>query len=239
MPQHIVVIVQGAWGSSAAWEPIANRLRGCGFGVHVPNLSGLGKRRHMFHGGINLDTHVSDVAGMVNAEQLDRFVLVAHSYGGMIATVLAEVMHERIASTLFLDAFLPTDGKLVFDLLGPEATCANIAAAGAFGGIGVPPPDRHAARVPSEMLRHLTTRSPQPIATMIQRPRLSNAIGRIQRRLYAPAQINQAPVFARAAAHAQATGWALRPLEDGHMLHLEMPEAVASLIAKVVEANDT
>src|SRR5690349_8460642 len=86
MRSRKIVLVQGAWGSSASWTPVANILRGLGHQVFVPSLTGLGERTHLLSGVINLDTHIADVSGLIEAEGLEEFDLVGHSYGGMVIT---------------------------------------------------------------------------------------------------------------------------------------------------------
>ncbi|HVV94124.1 MAG TPA: alpha/beta fold hydrolase, partial [Hyphomicrobiales bacterium] len=78
------VIVHGAWGGSLTWTPLAEKLRSQGLRVYTPCLTGLGERRHLFSGNVNLSTHIQDVAGVIESENLDDFALIGHSYGGMV-----------------------------------------------------------------------------------------------------------------------------------------------------------
>lgn len=235
MGTRTIVLVQGAWGSSASWTPVAGFLRAHGHSVHVPSLTGLGERRHLFSGAVNLTTHIEDVAGAIENEGLERFVLVAHSYGGMVATGVADRFASRIEALVYLDAFLPEDGESVFDLLGPQATLANIAAAGEHGGLGIPAPARHAARVPVDLLFHMKNRSPQPVGTMAEKIRLTGAHAEIGKRLYVSADIDQAPIFART--HDRIRNdprWVVKTVPTGHMLQLEIPEEIAAIIDEFV-----
>lgn len=169
---------------------------------------------------------------MVESEGLGRFVLAGHSYGGMVITGVADRVASRIAGLVYLDAFVPADGQSIFDQLGSEATLANLAQAGEAGGLGVPPPERHAARVPEELRHYMTGRSPQPLATMVERLRLTGAHEEIVRRHYVSAVIDQAPVFARAYANAKADPrWTSETIDTGHMLQLEKPAEVAGILS--------
>src|SRR5689334_6163616 len=96
MASRKIVLVQGAWGSSASWTPVADVLRGMGHQVFVPSLTGLGERTHLFSGSINLYTHIGDVCGLIEAEGLQEFDLVGHSYGGMVITGVADRYADRI-----------------------------------------------------------------------------------------------------------------------------------------------
>ena len=43
-------------------------------------------------------------------------MLLGHSYGGMVATGVADRARERITQLIYLDAFVPRDGQSLFDL---------------------------------------------------------------------------------------------------------------------------
>jgi pimeloyl-ACP methyl ester carboxylesterase len=43
-------------------------------------------------------------------------VLLGHSYGGMVATGVADRARDRITQLIYLDAFVPRDGQSLFDL---------------------------------------------------------------------------------------------------------------------------
>jgi len=230
-----IVLVQGAWGSSASWTPVADLLRGLGHQVFVPSLTGLGERTHLFSGAINLETHIADVAGLIEAEGLEEFDLVGHSYGGMVITGVADRFSSRIRTLIYLDAFLPSDGQSALDLLGPEIALANLAQAGELGGVAVPPPARHATRVPEPLRHYMTGRSPHPFATMIQKIRLTGAHETIAKRLYVSANIDQAALFSGIYKRLNADpGWMSMEVPSGHMLQLEMPDEVARIIHEFI-----
>ena len=68
---------------------------------------GLGERSHLAHLAIDLSTHVDDVVNEIRWKDLDRIVLVGHSYGGIVITGVAERVCDRIASIVYVDAFIP------------------------------------------------------------------------------------------------------------------------------------
>ncbi len=235
MTNRKIVLVQGAWGSSASWTPVADVLRGMGHQVFVPSLTGLGERTHLFSGAINLDTHIADVCSLIEAEGLQEFDLVGHSYGGMVITGVADRYADRIRTLTYLDAFLPENGQSALDLLGPEVTLANIAMAGELGGVAVPPPARHATRVPEHLRHYMTSRSPHPLASMIQKIKLTGAHQKITKRLYVSAPIDQSAIFSGIYKKVSADpSWQSMTVESGHMLQLELPEDVARIIHEFI-----
>ena len=226
-----IVLVQGSWGSSAAWTPVADGLRRLGHTVFVPSLTGLGERRHLLGGHINLDTHIADVCGLIQAEGLADVDLVGHSSGGMVITGVADRLVGRIRSLVYLDAFVPEDGQSILDLSGPEIVLSSVATAGENGGIAVPPPVRSYSRIPDHLQHYTTMRSAQPFATMVQKISLSGAYLAIARKLYVAAGIEQSAVFASTHKRVKADrAWRSMQVESGHMMQLEMPDEICRII---------
>lgn len=114
------LLVHGAWHGGWCWRRVARILRDKGHEVFTPTLTGLGEREHLMSADIGLDTHVSDVLGVMKYEDLRDVVLVGHSYGGMVIAGAAEKAAERIAHLVYLDAFVPEDGKSLCDYQPPE-----------------------------------------------------------------------------------------------------------------------
>jgi pimeloyl-ACP methyl ester carboxylesterase len=69
---------------------------------------------------IGLDTHIKDVLGVLEYEDLHDVILVGHSYAGMVIAGVAEKAADRIAHLVYLDAFVPADGKSLADYQPPE-----------------------------------------------------------------------------------------------------------------------
>jgi pimeloyl-ACP methyl ester carboxylesterase len=112
------VLVHGAWHGGWCWPRVADPLRRLGHKVFTPTLTGLGERAHLLDPQINLITHVRDVVGVIEAEELDTIVLCGHSYGGMVITGAADsVRRGRIDSLVYLDAFIPEPNQSLIDCL--------------------------------------------------------------------------------------------------------------------------
>jgi pimeloyl-ACP methyl ester carboxylesterase len=114
------VLVHGAWHGGWCWRRVAPLLRRAGHEVVTPSLTGLGDRAHLSHPGIDLDTHIQDILMLIDMEDLDDIVLVGHSYAGMVVTGVADRVPSRIGSLVYLDAFVPENGKAQMDYMLPE-----------------------------------------------------------------------------------------------------------------------
>jgi pimeloyl-ACP methyl ester carboxylesterase len=109
------VLVHGAWMGGWCYKRVARLLRQAGHEVYTPTLTGLGERAHLMSRAIDLNTHVQDVLGVIRCEELSDIVLCGHSYGGMVITGVAEHIAAKIRSLVYLDAFVPENGKCLFD----------------------------------------------------------------------------------------------------------------------------
>ena len=111
------VLVHGSWSGGWQWQPIREQLEEQGHRVLAASLTGMADRHHLAREGVDLMTHVEDVARLIEWEQLVDVVLVGHSYGGMVITGAAAAVSDRIGHLVYLDAFLPRSGECAWDIL--------------------------------------------------------------------------------------------------------------------------
>jgi pimeloyl-ACP methyl ester carboxylesterase len=114
----VFVLVHGGRHGGWCWRWVARELRRAGNIVYTPTLTGLGERAHLLSPGIGLDTHVQDVVGVFEYEDLTDAVLVSHSYGGMVSSGAMERVADRVRQFVLVDAHLPREGESLMDLVG-------------------------------------------------------------------------------------------------------------------------
>ncbi len=132
------VLVHGAYHGGWCWVDVAKRLRAAGHEVFAPTITGLGERYHLATPEVGLDTHIKDIVNAVEWEGLRDFVLVGHSYGGMIIGGVADELGERIKAIVYLDALIPRNGVSVLDY-NPAARREEIQkSAESFNGWQIP-----------------------------------------------------------------------------------------------------
>ena len=112
------VLIPGAWHGGWCWKRLTPFLREAGHAVYPLTLTGLGERAHLARADTGLETHVRDVAGVLESEEIRDAVLVGHSYAGMVATGAAGSAPQRVKHVVILDGFLPADGQSLVDLKG-------------------------------------------------------------------------------------------------------------------------
>src|SRR5690606_21330910 len=135
------LICHGAWSAGWAWKKVRAQLRAAGHEVFTPTYTGLGERAHQASRAITLDTHIADVLGGIEYEDLSDIVLVGHSYGGMVATGVADRARERVARLVYLDAFVPANGQSLHDLLPDGARAHQLESAAQQGDGWLLPPN--------------------------------------------------------------------------------------------------
>ncbi len=201
---------------------MAAPLRRLGHDVHVPPLSGLGERSHLSKLPITLTTHIEDIVNEMVWHDLHDVVLVAHSYGGFVATGVAERVSDRIASVVYVDAFIPQDGQSFADLIGTE-----------LEGDTVPVPEMGDDEYPTSALtarvRQLAT--PQPVGTFTERLKVTGAYRGIGRKTYVLA--NGWEGFQSSAAPLRDDpAWTVHELPCGHDVPLIMPAELVALLLR-------
>ena len=227
------VLVHGAWHGGWCYRKTARILRSHGHEVFAPTLTGLGERAHLLSPDVNLDTHVTDVVNLFEAEEISDAVLCGHSYGGMVITGVAEQLPGRIKSLVYLDAYVPEGGKALLDMAKPERRDGLKAIAMEKGeGWYLPVPEgiwTIADPVDEAWVnRHV---GPHPIATMLQPLAHTNPWSRVDKRVFVLAEGNPMSVFWNFAEKLRAEpDWEVVGAPCGHDVMVDMPERLAEIL---------
>ena len=96
-----IVLAHGAWSAAWAWKKMRPLFRAAGHDFFSPTYTGLGERAHLARPEVDLSTHIQDVTAVLEFEDLTDVTLLGHSYGGMVATGVADKARERIARIVF------------------------------------------------------------------------------------------------------------------------------------------
>ena len=228
------VIVHGAWSGAHAWRWIRPLLRGAGHEVFTPSLTGLGERAHLASPEVDLETHVRDVVGALESEDLRDVSLVGHSYGGAVITGVADRLPRRIAQLVYLDAEVPRDGEAEMDLLPPDERSAYEEAAKLHGeGWRIPPPlpDPLPPGLDPDVLWAMSRMVPQPLRTFTQPLHLTAAAPSFPRTyvLHTEGKEGQElPAYVRRIR--ETTDWRFVELAAGHAAHVTAPKQLADVL---------
>ena len=214
-----IVMVAGGWHGGWALTPVARKLRAQGHEVFTPTLTGLGERSHLAHAAVNLDTHIEDVANVLLFERLTGIILCAHSYAGMVITGVADRLPERIASLVYIDAFVPQDGDSWWDLAGDRYRQIAIDRS-KTDGFGVAPP------------QHLDSRcTPHPLAAFRQTIRLTGRWREVREKVFIYASgWADTPFTSTYEALKTDPAWTVRSLPTAHDVIRHAPEDLISIV---------
>jgi pimeloyl-ACP methyl ester carboxylesterase len=135
------ILVHGAWHGGWCWRDVVPLLAAAGHRAHAVTLTGVGERAHLMSPAITLQTHIADVMSAIEAEEMQRPVLVVHSFAGVIGTAIADRMPQRLAHLVYVDAVVPLPGESWSSTHPAVTREARIAAAQASHDYSFPPPD--------------------------------------------------------------------------------------------------
>jgi pimeloyl-ACP methyl ester carboxylesterase len=108
------VLIHGAFSGGWVWGPLTEALEALGHTVEAPDLPGGGQDRTPLE-EITLDAYAKRICEVL-AEHPEPAVLAGHSMGGMAITQAAPRCADRIASMVYVAAFLPQDGESLIAL---------------------------------------------------------------------------------------------------------------------------
>ncbi|MBV6304694.1 alpha/beta fold hydrolase [Candidimonas humi] len=228
------VLVPGAWHGSWAFEAVTPLLERAGHTVHALTLTGLRPDDDdATVASANLDTHAADVVSVLDRARITDATLVGHSYGGMvISAAAADRAGGRVSHLIHLDAYVPRDGESCWSLTTENYRRLFVEGA-ADTGYAVRPPFRapHGGD---------PRRRPHPLASLVQKIRLTGAVDRVPRRdfIYCSGWEDDTP-FTGLRARLQADpGWRVHDIPTAHNAMREAPGAVAELLIRcALEGN--
>src|SRR6201989_647010 len=117
--QKTFLLCHGAGGGGWSWKKMHPLMQLAGHRLLTPTYTGLGERAHLASPEVDLETHIQDILSVVKYEDPRDVVLLGHSYGGMVATGVADRARDAINQVIYLDAFVPGEGQSLFDLNEP------------------------------------------------------------------------------------------------------------------------
>ena len=223
------VVAHGAWSSAWAWKKMYPLLTARGHRLVVPTYTGLGERAHLANPDIDLDTHITDVTNALFYEDLRDVTLIGHSYGGMVATGVADRARDRITRLIYLDAFVPDDGQSFYDVTGQ----GDQGRANAVDGWLVPPNPLPPDTSPEDVAWAMPRRLHHPIKTLEQTLHFTQGPLTLPRHYVL---CTKSETFRRFADKAKAAGWSVYELDSSHNPHITVPEALAALLESIVAA---
>jgi len=225
------VLVHGSWAGSVVWRQLTPSLHKAGHEVYAPTLTGIGERKHLLSREIDLDTHIQDVIGVIDEEDLSDVVLVGHSYGGMVITGVADRVPEKVASLVYLDAFVPENGQSNLSILPADRRPAAVP--GEDWLVAPRSAAEFGLKCPDVIALWERKNGPHPLATLTQPLQLTGGIGRVKKKLYILA--TEPARFTRFYDKLKNDpGWTVDTLPCTHFIQLEMPDELTAILLQTI-----
>ena len=103
------VLVHGAWQAAYSWNQVKAELEARGNRVIAVELPGHGTDQ-TDPAGITMDSYKAKVIAAIQAEP-GKVILVGHSLGGVVVSITAEAIPEKIERLIYVGAFIPKSGE--------------------------------------------------------------------------------------------------------------------------------
>ena len=217
----VFVLVHGAWAGGWSWTRVVDLLTAKGHRVFAPTLSGLGERSHLADRNIDLLTHVNDIVNEIKWKDLQNVVLVGHSYGGLVITGVAEQVLDRIASVVYVDAFVPSDGQSFADMMPSWDMSA----------VTIPAPQTEPGEYQSEADRASvdSKATPHPSASFREKLRVTGAYERVPKKIFVEAT-GWDGFHTLAERLRSDLGWRVHKVASGHDIPINRPQELADIL---------
>ena len=229
-----LLVCHGAWSGGWSWKKMFPLAQASGYRLVVPTYTGLGEREHLAHPGIDLDTHIQDILSVVKFENLRDIVLLGHSYGGMVATGVADRIPDRVKQLIYLDAFVPRDGQSLLDLNEPaRPTMEALAKSGDSWRVPPNPTSPDTAEADLDWLAK--RRVPMPLKCFQMKLKLPHGEPAMPRSYIYATRITPADTFGQFAKRARSEpGWRYFEIDASHSPNVTAPEVLMKVLREIV-----
>ena len=227
------LVCHGAWSAGWAWKKMRPLMQAAGHRLFAPSYTGLGERVHLANPSIDLETHIEDMLGVIKYEDLREVVLLGHSYGGMVATGVADRARDRIAQLIYLDAFVPEDGQSLLDLNEPDRL--RMQELVKAGGWRVPPRPASPDTADTDLEWLNARRVDMPVKCFETRLKLQGGRLTLPRSYIYATRITPADTFGQFARRTKnEAGWRYYEIDASHSPNVTAPDALMALLEKIV-----
>jgi pimeloyl-ACP methyl ester carboxylesterase len=228
------LVCHGAWSAGWAWKKMHPLMQAAGHRLVTPSYTGLGERAHLANPSIDLEAHIQDVLNVIKYEDLRDIVLLGHSYGGMVATGVADRARARVTQLIYLDAFVPRDGQSLFDL-NEVAIDKTREAARNGDGWRIPPMPTPPDTSPTDVEWLTARRVDMPIKCFEQKLKLQHGEPIMPRSYIYATRITPADTFGQFATRTRSeAGWRTFEIDASHSPNVTAPEALMALLETIV-----
>ena len=107
------VLIHSAWLGGWSWGYVAEHLKQAGHTVIAPDLPGHGQDKTPAS-EVTMDKYVKTITDILD-QQSEPVILVGHSFGGIVASQVAEARPNKVKALIYFSAFLLPNGVSFMD----------------------------------------------------------------------------------------------------------------------------
>ena len=240
------ILIHGSWHTGEVWHKVEKILTGNGATVYTPTLSGMESIENPGGPDVGLNTHIQDIVRLIEAGDLSNVTLVGHSYSGLVATSVADLLPGRVGKLVYLDAFIPDNNQSLFDIMGPESevgmrdglvNAQGQSKADGANEVWLLPPGDAAFYLGKDADPDTVTWLQErlvykPVKTFAEKVQLCD-IDAVRAIPSVHIQCTKFPYLSWVADKARDLGWSVHEIDSGHDAMVTAPEAVAEILLQV------
>ncbi len=229
------VLVHGAWHGGWCWLHVAHKLRATGHQVFTPTMTGLGERAHLLDAHTNLSTCIADIAGVIDAEELQDVVLVGHSFAGPVITGVADRMPQHLQQLVYLDALVVQHGQSALSLFSADVQQERSRTIDPEGlRMAIPSPEKFGVTDPAQQAWLKRRLTPHPLKAYTEPLQLQQPIGNGLPKTYIAVTDPWYPPLAALRDWVRAQpDWQWREIAAGHDAMVTAPDALAGSLQAI------
>lgn len=231
------ILIPGAWMGAWVWEPVISGLEKLGYSVYPITLSGL-DNEHEGVSDVGLETHIADVLSVLEERDLRDTIVVGHSYSGIVAGQVADRLPDRMAHTVFVEAFVPHNGKSMLDAFPKRQREDELRQISENGGRWLPPSVtdlEHEQHLSAKQVRWLAEHFVGHPGRTVSDPAIMNRPLSRQRTTYIA---SSSEVSNDVVAMCEEPNWTFRQLDAGHWPMVAAPSKLVALLDEASSGAD-
>ncbi len=233
----IFVCLPGAWMGAWTWKFVVERLAAAGHDARALSFRGVGERAAELSPDVDNDVLLDDTIDYLEREDLRDVILVGHSFGSLIASLVTDRVPERIGHLVIIDGGIAQDGQSIFGRIPPEIVAKRKKLIQVVNGTEVLPfAPVGSLIIDDPALAAWTHRqlTPHPVACYTKPIRLNHPAGNGRPVTYIACTKPRYPVSAGMHEKVQTMPHVnFRPIEAGHNCIVSAPDLVANELLEV------
>ena len=233
----IFVCLPGAWMGAWTWKFVVERLAAAGHDARALSFRGVGERAAELSPDVDNDVLLDDTIDYLEREDLRDVILVGHSFGSLIASLVTDRIPERIGHLVIIDGGIAQDGQSIFGRIPPEIVAKRKKLIQVVNGTEVLPfAPVGSLIIDDPALASWTHRqlTPHPVACYTKPIRLNHPAGNGRPMTYIACTKPRYPVSAGMHEKVQTMPHIdYRPIEAGHNCIVSAPDLVAKELLEV------